>query len=122
VPDGVQPGQLLYVTTPKGNEIEVEVPEGVGPGDLVEVFIGEIDSKQSSLVAEIENKVDCDSSFAMLIQHEMEALLEVDMDSEEEEHPDPEPKLEPELDEVQHQEDCGSIVVPSRLLRVRAFL
>ena len=28
-PEGVEPGQLLYVTTPLGKEIELYVPEGV---------------------------------------------------------------------------------------------
>eukprot|EP01043_Picozoa_sp_COSAG02_P012568 COSAG02_NODE_486_length_21363_cov_22.137509_11_plen_1562_part_00 len=36
-PEGVEPGQLLYVTTPLGREIELIIPEGVGPGDLVQV-------------------------------------------------------------------------------------
>ena len=36
-PEGVEPGQLLYVTTPLGREIQLIVPEGVGPGDLLQV-------------------------------------------------------------------------------------
>lgn len=39
-PDGVSAGDLLYVNTPDGREITVEVPEGIGPGDDFEVYVG----------------------------------------------------------------------------------
>jgi|TARA_B110000971_G_scaffold13575_2_gene12619 hypothetical protein len=39
-PDGVSEGDLLYVNTPGGREITVEVPEGIGPGDDFEVYGG----------------------------------------------------------------------------------
>eukprot|EP01046_Picozoa_sp_COSAG06_P019359 COSAG06_NODE_1377_length_9648_cov_2.243062_3_plen_75_part_00 len=32
-PEGVEPGQLVEVLSPRGVPIEVEVPEGVKPGD-----------------------------------------------------------------------------------------
>ena len=36
-PEGMEPGQLLFVTTPRGKEIELYVPEGVVAGDLIAV-------------------------------------------------------------------------------------
>ena len=39
-PEGVSAGDLLYVSTPDGDEVEVAVPEGVGPGDEFEVQLG----------------------------------------------------------------------------------
>ena len=33
-------GELIVVTTPPGEELEVEVPMGVGPGDTFEVAVG----------------------------------------------------------------------------------
>jgi hypothetical protein len=32
VPPGVQPGSVITVATPKGDQIEATVPGGVGPG------------------------------------------------------------------------------------------
>ena len=39
-PEGVSAGDMLYVSTPDGDEVEVAVPEGVGPGDEFEVQLG----------------------------------------------------------------------------------
>eukprot|EP01047_Picozoa_sp_COSAG01_P067274 COSAG01_NODE_9465_length_2437_cov_17.224027_3_plen_358_part_00 len=39
-PEGVEAGMALCVTGPDGREIEVAVPEGVGPGDEFELEIG----------------------------------------------------------------------------------
>jgi hypothetical protein len=39
-PDGVKPGQLLYVTCPDGSEVTVTVPEGVSAGQTFTVTLG----------------------------------------------------------------------------------
>ena len=44
VPNGIKAGQLMYVTTPQGNEVEVTLPDGVRAGELFEVYVGEIDA------------------------------------------------------------------------------
>eukprot|EP01048_Picozoa_sp_COSAG05_P033042 COSAG05_NODE_13014_length_445_cov_0.476879_1_plen_92_part_01 len=38
VPDGVEAGQALLVEAPGGRELSVEGPEGLGPGDQLEVW------------------------------------------------------------------------------------
>jgi small GTP-binding protein len=38
-PEGVAAGELLLVTTPDGREVEVEVPEGVAPGEEFEALV-----------------------------------------------------------------------------------
>ena len=40
VANGVGEGELIVVTTTTGEELEVEVPGGVGPGDTFEVAVG----------------------------------------------------------------------------------
>ena len=36
-PDGVSPGQVLIASTSNGEEVEIEVPEDVRPGDEFEI-------------------------------------------------------------------------------------
>ncbi len=36
-PEGCEPGDIIFVTTKSGLDIEVEVPEGVGPGEVFDV-------------------------------------------------------------------------------------
>eukprot|EP01044_Picomonas_judraskeda_P012470 COSAG03_NODE_1786_length_3522_cov_474.402279_1_plen_420_part_10 len=42
VPEGVEPGQALLITTPAGQDVEVVVPEGFEPGDTFQVSIAEV--------------------------------------------------------------------------------
>ncbi len=41
VPDGVEVGQALLIEAPNGRELSVEVPEGFGPGDQLEVWVSD---------------------------------------------------------------------------------
>ena len=41
VPDGVEVGQALLTEAPDGRELSVEVPEGFGPGDQLEVWVSD---------------------------------------------------------------------------------
>ena len=43
-PEGVVAGQLLYVTTPDGRDIEVEVPDDIEAGMEFECFVGDVES------------------------------------------------------------------------------
>ena len=36
-PEGCEPGDIIFVTTKSGLDIEVEVPDGVGPGEVFDV-------------------------------------------------------------------------------------
>ena len=46
VPEGIGPGDILLVVAPDGSELEIEVPEGVGPGDFFEVYVGPLEQEE----------------------------------------------------------------------------
>jgi hypothetical protein len=52
VPDGVEAGQALLVEAPGGRELSVEVPEGLGPGDQLEVWVSDEEGEDG--MAELE--------------------------------------------------------------------
>ena len=47
-PDGVIAGDMISVDTPDGREIEIDVPEGIRPGDVFDVFIGILTDESDS--------------------------------------------------------------------------
>jgi hypothetical protein len=55
-PHDVSAGQLLYVTTPLGREIELVVPDGIVPGDEIEVMVDKLSQVDSG--PEIETEED----------------------------------------------------------------
>ncbi len=62
-PDGVEAGMMIVLTTPDGTEVEVAVPEGVGPGDIFIVPVGCTDAaaatdKSDEVVDESDEVVD----------------------------------------------------------------
>jgi hypothetical protein len=55
VPDGVEPGQALLVTAPNGEDVEVIVPEGLGPGDTFQVAVDELATPQPQATEDDES-------------------------------------------------------------------
>ena len=55
VPDGVEPGQALLVTAPDGEDVEVIVPEGLGPGDTFQVAVDELATPQPQATEDDED-------------------------------------------------------------------
>ena len=55
-PEGVSAGDLLYVQTPDGREVSVEVPDGIGPGDEFEVYVGEEEGIEEEAVEAVEEE------------------------------------------------------------------
>ena len=46
VPEGVGPGDVITLSLENGDEVEVEVPEGLGPGDVFEVATGPAEEQE----------------------------------------------------------------------------
>lgn len=53
-PEGIGPGELLFVSTSTGQEVEVSVPDGVGPGDEFEVTVALGSGIDAELTFELE--------------------------------------------------------------------
>ena len=61
-PEGVSAGGVLYVTTPDGREVSVEVPDGIGPGDEFEVYVGEEEEGEGAVATAVEEHDDDESA------------------------------------------------------------
>ena len=72
-PDGMDAGQLLYVTSPLGREIELYVPDGVGPGDLIQVGEGD---PYAGMAEEEAVLLESDDEDVVVLHEESQQLFE----------------------------------------------